>query len=168
MPSLLLTAHDCTGHVHLVVGSNSIASTRCTKSIEYGAKPIVIAPPYAEFHYALRDAIDAGKVEWIRRKFEDADVQSLGRDEVNRVVDAVFVTLGGRDAAGDFPQCPLIQRSVSLGEFSRYSLAYLIPLPPVANPGQRLRRSKSLHLHASVNTLGRSLADRNYHVWERV
>ncbi|KAL9607275.1 MAG: hypothetical protein Q9167_007797 [Letrouitia subvulpina] len=99
MPPLLLTAHDCTGHVHLVVGSNAIASTRCTKSIVYGAKPILIAPPDAEFHHTLRDDIDAGKVEWIRKKFEDADVQSLGRDEVNNVVDAVFVTLGGGDAA---------------------------------------------------------------------
>lgn len=113
MPPLLLTAHDCTGHVHLVVGSNSIASTRCKKSIEYRAKPILIAPAHAEFHYALRDAIDAGKVEWIKRNFEDADVQGLGRDEVNGVVDAVFVTLAGRDAAGDFPQYPPIQRSVS-------------------------------------------------------
>ena len=100
MSPLLLTAHDCTGHVQLVVGSNSIASARCIKALEYGAKPIVIAPFDAEVHYALEEKIEAGEVKWIKRNFEDNDVRSLGRDEVDRVVDAVFVTLNRRESSG--------------------------------------------------------------------
>ncbi|KAL8799228.1 MAG: hypothetical protein Q9200_007593, partial [Gallowayella weberi] len=98
MPALLLTAHDCIGHVHLIIGSNSIANARCAKSIEVGAKPIVIAPPDAEIHYALKDKIDAGHLDWRKAGFQDNDLTTLGRDEVDNVVDAVFVTLGGKDS----------------------------------------------------------------------
>ncbi|KAL8800164.1 MAG: hypothetical protein Q9182_005365 [Xanthomendoza sp. 2 TL-2023] len=98
MPALLLTAHDCVGHVHLIIGSNSIANARCAKSIEVGAKPIVIAPPDTEIHYALKDKIDAGHLDWRKAGFQDNDLTTLGRDQVDNVVDAVFVTLGGRDS----------------------------------------------------------------------
>ncbi|KAI4113543.1 MAG: hypothetical protein LQ345_005500 [Seirophora villosa] len=90
MPPLLLTAHDCVGHIHLIVGSNSIANARCMKSIEVGAKPVVVAPPEAEIHYALRDRIEGGQVKWIKKDFEDYDVTNLGRGEVENVVDAVL------------------------------------------------------------------------------
>ncbi|KAL8827692.1 MAG: hypothetical protein Q9170_006909 [Blastenia crenularia] len=70
------------------------------KSIEVGAKPIVITPPEAEMHYALQDKLKSGQVEWIQRGFQDSDVKSLGRDEVENVVDAVFVTLGGKESLG--------------------------------------------------------------------
>ncbi|KAL8719238.1 MAG: hypothetical protein Q9225_003723 [Loekoesia sp. 1 TL-2023] len=98
MPPLLLTAHDCVGHIHLIVGSNAVANARCSKSIEVGAKPIVITPPEAEVHYALQDRMKAGQVQWIEREFEDNDLTSLGRTEVDNVVDAVFVTLGGKES----------------------------------------------------------------------
>jgi uroporphyrin-III C-methyltransferase len=35
-------------------------------------------------------------VVWLRREFRDDDVTSLGREEVGLVVDAVFVTVGGK------------------------------------------------------------------------
>ena len=95
LPSLL-TAHDASGHVHLIVGSNPLASSRCAKSIEVGAKAKVIAPADSEIHYALKKRIDDGTVGWIQKSFEDSDVQIHGRDEVDSVVDAVFVTLGGK------------------------------------------------------------------------
>lgn len=97
MPALLLTAHDCVGHIHLVIGSNAIANARCTKSIEVGAKPLIIASPEAEVHYALQEKINSGQVNWIKRGFEDSDLTILGRDEIENVVDAVFVTLGGKE-----------------------------------------------------------------------
>ncbi|KAL8772080.1 MAG: hypothetical protein Q9209_002746 [Squamulea sp. 1 TL-2023] len=97
MPILLLTAHDCSGHIHLIVGSNSIANARCAKSIEVGAKPIAIAPQEAEVHYSLKDKIGAGHVKRRAAEFRDDDLTTLGRDEVDNVVDAVFVTLGGRE-----------------------------------------------------------------------
>lgn len=70
------------------------------KSIEVGAKPVVVAPPEAEIHYALRDRIEGGQVKWIKKDFEDYDVTNLGRGEVENVVDAVFVTIGGKDCLG--------------------------------------------------------------------
>lgn len=93
----LLTAVDATSHVHLVVGSNPLAAARCAKSLEVGAKPILIAPETAELHYTLQKRIDNKEVEWLRKSFEDEDMLRLGRGEINGVVDAVFVTLPGRD-----------------------------------------------------------------------
>lgn len=93
----LLTSIDSTSHVHLVVGSNPLAAARCAKSLEVGAKPILIAPETAELHYALQKRIDNGEVEWLKKPFEDEDVLRLGREEIDGVVDAVFVTSGPRD-----------------------------------------------------------------------
>ncbi|KAL8749152.1 MAG: hypothetical protein Q9184_006920 [Pyrenodesmia sp. 2 TL-2023] len=58
---------------------------------------MVIASPEAEIHYALKDRIEAGQIKWIRRAFEDHDLTSLGRNEIDNVVDAAFVTLGGKE-----------------------------------------------------------------------
>lgn len=96
MPVPLLTAQYSTGHVHLIIGANSLASARCARSIEVGAKPKVIAAADAEVHYTLRKRIEEGQVEWINRDFEDGDLERFGRDEVDHVVDAVFVTLGSK------------------------------------------------------------------------
>ena len=98
MPALLLAAHDCTSHVHMIVGSNPLASARCAKSIEVGAKPKIVAPADADVHYVLAQRIDEGNVEWIQKSFEEQLLGSLGREEVNHVVDAVFVTSGGNSA----------------------------------------------------------------------
>lgn len=96
MTAPFLTAHDATGHVHLVVGCNSLASARCTRSLDVGALPTIIAPANSEVHYSLQKKIDEGKVKWIQKSFEDGDVKRLGRESVDNVVDAVFVTLGTR------------------------------------------------------------------------
>ncbi|MCJ1467904.1 hypothetical protein MMC07_006529 [Pseudocyphellaria aurata] len=97
MPDLLLTAQDTSGHVHLIVGSNSLASARCVKSLEVGARPKIVAPPEAEIHYALQKRIEEGTVEWIKKEFEEENLKTLGRKEVDNVVDAVFVTIGGEN-----------------------------------------------------------------------
>ncbi|APA15929.1 hypothetical protein sscle_15g106990 [Sclerotinia sclerotiorum 1980 UF-70] len=96
-PISLLTAIDSTSHIHLIVGSNPLAGARCTKSIEVGAKPILIAPESAQLHYTLQKRIENGEAEWLKKSFEDDDVMTLGREEIGRVVDAVFVTSGPRD-----------------------------------------------------------------------
>jgi len=100
----LLIALDSTSHIHLIVGSNPLAAARCAKSLEVGAKPILIAPGTAELHYALQKRIDDGQVEWQKKKFADEDVLRLGREEVNGVVDAVFVTSGSRDPMSKGPR----------------------------------------------------------------
>lgn len=98
MAPALLTAVDSTDHVHLIVGSNPLAGARCTRALEVGAKPVLIAPADASIHYGLMKRIDDGEVAWVKRDFEDTDLTTLGREEVDRVVDAVFVTLGGKTA----------------------------------------------------------------------
>ncbi|MCJ1325749.1 hypothetical protein MMC10_002412 [Thelotrema lepadinum] len=98
VPSFL-TAHDATGHVHLIVGSNPLANDRCNKSLEVGAKPIVLAKEDAHMHYALSKKIEEGKVQWIKKDFQDEDLKTLGRKEVDYVPDAVFVTSGAKTAA---------------------------------------------------------------------
>ena len=97
MPALLLTSVDCTSHIHLIVGSNPLAAARCTRSLEVGAKPKVIAPEDVDVHYGLEKRIEDGEVEWVKREFRDEDLRELGREEVEGVVDAVFVTIGARN-----------------------------------------------------------------------
>ena len=99
MPALL-TAVDASSHIHLIVGSNPLAAARCKRSIEVGAKPILVAPGDATIHYRLVEHIEAGQVTWIKRNFQIEDVTTLGRDEVDGVVDAVFVTTGGKNGSG--------------------------------------------------------------------
>ena len=101
MPSPLLTALDSEGHIHLVIGSNPLASARCAKSIEVGAKPVVIASADADVHYVLAKRIENGDVKWEKKSFEDADISTLGRDEVDNVVDAVYVTSGGKSTSSE-------------------------------------------------------------------
>jgi uroporphyrin-III C-methyltransferase len=96
MAPALLTAVDSASHIHLIVGSNPLAGARCTRSLEVGANPILIAPEDATLHYGLVKRIEEGEVKWIKRHFQEADLTSLGRTEVDGVVDAVFVTAGGK------------------------------------------------------------------------
>ena len=94
MAPALLTAQDCVGQVHLIVGSGPLAASRCAKSLEVGAKPIVIAPADSDVHYTLAKHIETRRATWIQREFEDDDLRALGREEVDHVVDAIFVTIG--------------------------------------------------------------------------
>ncbi|KAG2421436.1 hypothetical protein HFD88_005411 [Aspergillus terreus] len=91
----LLAAINAESQVHLIIGANQLAAARCTKSLEVGAKPIIIAPETADVPYALAERIDDGSAQWLRRDFRDEDLTTLGREEVDHVVDMVFVTLGG-------------------------------------------------------------------------
>ena len=97
MPPALLTAVDSASHVHLIIGSNPLASARCSRAIEVGAIPKLIAPQESELHYGIVKRVEEGQVDWIKREFRDEDLTTLGRQDVGYVVDAVFVTLGARD-----------------------------------------------------------------------
>lgn len=90
----LLTAVNAESQVHLIIGSNPLAAARCGKSLEAGAKPIIIAPETVDLQYALFERIANGSAQWVRREFRDDDLTTLGREEVDHVVDTVFVTLG--------------------------------------------------------------------------
>ncbi|KLJ13682.1 uroporphyrin-III C-methyltransferase/precorrin-2 dehydrogenase/sirohydrochlorin ferrochelatase [Blastomyces silverae] len=98
-PAPMLAALDVRDQVHLIVGANPLAAARCTKCLDAGAIPIVIAPEGVEIHAPLLQKIEDGRVRRIGREFKDEDLKTLGRNEVDNYVDAVFVTLG--------PQNPL-------------------------------------------------------------
>ncbi|KAI1504833.1 uroporphyrinogen-III C-methyltransferase [Biscogniauxia marginata] len=93
----LLTATDARSHIHLIIGSNPLAASRCAQSLAAGAFPILLAPETADLHYALQKRVDDGEVKWVKETFQDSHLFSLGREEVDRVVDAVFVTSASRD-----------------------------------------------------------------------
>ncbi|RAK92600.1 siroheme synthase [Aspergillus costaricaensis CBS 115574] len=97
VPAPLLTAVNVESQVHLIIGANPLAAARCAKSIEAGAKPVLIAPDTESLQYTLVERIENGSLKWLRREFKDEDLTSLGREEVDRVVDTVFVTLGGNN-----------------------------------------------------------------------
>jgi uroporphyrin-III C-methyltransferase len=131
MVSALLTAVDCASHVHLIVGSNPLAGARCSRSLEVGAKPIVIAPEDATVHYSLMKRIEEGEVQWLKRDFRAEDLTTLGRAEVDGVVDTVFVTVGGKQSQG--------RHSLSLCLLTANICSYtnLQPLSPASHPCER-------------------------------
>ncbi|KAJ5162151.1 hypothetical protein N7492_007543 [Penicillium capsulatum] len=91
----LMTAWNSESQIHLIIGANPLAASRCAKSLELGARPIIVAPETVDMHYTLSEHIAKGSAQWVRRDFEDGDLTSLGREEVDHVVDMVFVALGG-------------------------------------------------------------------------
>ena len=93
-PAPLMAAWNTDSQVHLIVGSNSLAGARCAKSIEVGAKPIILAPETADMHFTLSEHIARGSAQRVSHEFQDVDLTTLGREEVDHVVDLVFVTLG--------------------------------------------------------------------------
>ncbi|RWA05170.1 hypothetical protein EKO27_g9932 [Xylaria grammica] len=100
MPRIsLLTAINAESHIHLVIGSNSLAAARCGQSLATGASPILVAPETAELHYALQKRVDDGEVKWIKEAFQESHLFTLGREDVDHVVDAVFVTSSSKDDA---------------------------------------------------------------------
>lgn len=97
MAPALLIAQDCVGQVHLIIGSGPLAASRCAKSLEVGARPIIIAATDSDVHYNIAKHIDSGNAVLLQRRFEDNDLHFLGREEVDHVVDAVFITVGAID-----------------------------------------------------------------------
>ncbi|KAL3436758.1 tetrapyrrole methylase [Aspergillus tetrazonus] len=91
----LLASINAESQVQLIVGANPLAAARCTKSVQAGAKPVIISPDPGSLQYTLAAHLENGNAEWVQREFEDADLTTLGREEVDHVVDMVFVTLGG-------------------------------------------------------------------------
>ncbi|GFP57361.1 uroporphyrinogen-III C-methyltransferase [Trichoderma asperellum] len=96
----MLAGLNCADNVHLIIGTNPLAAARCSQSLGAGAHPVLIAPETAELHYSLQRRVDDGSVKWVRTAFRDEHLFELGRDEVGRVVDAVFVTSASRDELG--------------------------------------------------------------------
>lgn len=61
----------------------------------------MLAPEDSTLHYGLAKRIEEGEVQWLKRSFRDDDLTTLGRPEVNCVVDAVFITVGGKGSSSE-------------------------------------------------------------------
>lgn len=130
MAPALLTATDSTNHVHLVIGSNPLAGARCTRSLEVGATVKLVIPETETLHYGLQKRIESGEVEWLKRAFKDEDLTTLGRDEVDHVVDAVFVTLEPKNPLSNARKCKYLHIFANK-LFRHSSIRYM---SPVTNP----------------------------------
>ena len=123
MAPALLTAIDSTGHVHIIVGSNSLAAARCTRSIEVGARPKLVAAADAVLPDGLKKRIETGQVVWLKKdSVDEDDLRTLGRDEVDGFVDAVFLTRGRTSvwSMNDDDQLPRSDRSTDSTQVIRF------------------------------------------------
>jgi siroheme synthase (precorrin-2 oxidase/ferrochelatase) len=102
MPVPLLTSVDCVNQVHLVIGDNGIAAKRTTRSLEAGAVCILLSPKKLEdLHFDLKNLIETGRIKHVQREFQEDDLKTFGRIEVDYIVDMVFVTLSPLDKRGN-------------------------------------------------------------------
>jgi uroporphyrin-III C-methyltransferase len=130
-PVPLMTAWNTESQIHLIIGANPLAAARCTKSLEAGATPILIALETADLHFTLSEYISKGSVQWLPREFQDSDLTSLGREEVDRVVDMVFVTLGGKHTSSTSPSTLALRNQDNANP--------ILPGPDISSLCRRLR-----------------------------
>jgi hypothetical protein len=159
MAPALLTAVDAASHIHLIVGSNPLAGARCARAIEVGAKPILIAPEDSTLHYGLVKRIEAGEVKWLQRSFLEGDLTTLGRPEVDGVVDAVYVTAGGKQTSGASTRT--CQKTPPL---IRHSYPDLESLPKTTDTRQCRRRTEPLLLHSPIHPFRRPSTNRRHNL----
>lgn len=101
MPVPLLTSVDCTHQVHLVIGDNGIAAKRATRSFEAGADCIFLSPKeLGDLNFDIKNLIETGRIKHVQREFEEDDLKTFGRIEVDYIVDMVFITLSPLDKRG--------------------------------------------------------------------
>lgn len=106
MPVPLLTSIDCTQHVHLIVGDNGIAAKRVTRSLEAGATCLLVTPTDIEqLHFDLKNLVERKLIRHVQREFQEEDLKTFGRQEVDGVVDMVFVTLSPQNKNGMCQRC---------------------------------------------------------------
>ncbi|QEL63422.1 hypothetical protein CJJ09_005624 [Candidozyma auris] len=91
----LLASFHCKEERHVVIGALApVASLRAKAIIAAGAFPILIdSAPLDELSKTLQGLIEEGKVEYHNEEYSKRLLTSLGRSEVDSVVDKVFVTL---------------------------------------------------------------------------
>ena len=101
MPVPLLTSADCTDQVHILIGDNAIAAKRATRIFEIGAVCILLSPKnLGDLHFDLKNLIETGRIKHVQREFQEGDLKTFGRIEVDYIVDMVFVTLSPLDKRG--------------------------------------------------------------------
>lgn len=91
----LLASLSCKDEVHLVVGGiSNIAALRVNSILACGALPILVQDTDLDnFPISLQEHIHEQRVKWIKQNFAKEHLITLGRADVDNIVDKVFVTL---------------------------------------------------------------------------
>lgn len=89
MPGLL-TSQKLVGAVYLVVGSSGLTLSRTQTLLDHGAVPIVCG--VSDLDARLQDVVSGNNIR-VEKQFQLQHLTTLGRQEVDNVVDGVFVTL---------------------------------------------------------------------------
>lgn len=106
MPGLLTSQH-IENQIYLVIGSSGLTLSRVQTLLEYQAFPIVITQEQNETNgllgslklqdqtiEKLNELHKDGKIKWIKdREFQITDLETLGRSDVDHIVDGVFLTI---------------------------------------------------------------------------
>lgn len=166
----LLTATDCRSHVHLIIGSNSLAGKRCEQSLATGAKPILVAPDpdthsspspssAQPLHYGLIKLIEAGQVTWLRQPFTESLLFTQGREEIDHVVDAVFLATTNAAALNAGAAHPEGAEQTTAPAISALCRRHRIPINVVDSPALCTFSLLSTHtdgpLQIGITTNGR-------------
>jgi uroporphyrin-III C-methyltransferase len=92
-----LNSHD---EVHGVIGDSPVAYLRVATIIESGAKAIIWATTDELFPPSVKQHIDDGNLRFIRSDYDfenlTGEVSSCGRDDIDGVIDRLFVCLPGK------------------------------------------------------------------------
>lgn len=89
----LLASLSCANEQHAIIGGTApIAAIRAKAIVSAGAFPILIESS-DELPKTLQGLIEEGKVKHVKEEYSKELLLSLGRAEVDNVVDKVFVTL---------------------------------------------------------------------------
>jgi uroporphyrin-III C-methyltransferase len=166
----LLTSVDCTGHVHLVVGDNGIAAKRVARSLEAGAVCTLLSPTLPEeLHFDLQRFIENKKLLHVPRDFEEDDLKTLGRPEVEQVVDMVFVTLSPTDKRGSKTA---VLRLIGVSSISSLCKRLRIPINCADSPSNCTFSLLATHrdgpLQIGVSTSGKVPSEACFRVNDRV
>lgn len=91
----MLASLRCENERHLVVGGRAAVSLlRINAILAAGAIPILVhRGDFAQFSVALQEHIENKRVLWINEDYHQKQLTTLGRPEVDTVVDRVFVSL---------------------------------------------------------------------------
>lgn len=94
----LLTRHNIANHRYIIFGSSGLTLNRAQTLIEFHAIPIIITPNTKDLSdlaiEKLTELKNQNKLVWYTdREFRLTDLETLGREDVEGVVDGIFLTI---------------------------------------------------------------------------
>ncbi|KAG5358903.1 Uroporphyrinogen-III C-methyltransferase [Yarrowia sp. E02] len=114
----LLTAQKIADQRHVIVGRSNLALSRAQRSLECGAVPIFVG---SELPDALKDLVEAGKVQFVQEAFRLDHVTSLGRKHVSGVVDQVLVcAVSDLDLPGLYEHCTSLRVPINVAGHAEF------------------------------------------------